>query len=292
MELLVVGGTGTVGSHVVRALLAKGCAVRVLTRSPERAAAVPAGAEAVLGDLQHPEGLGPAFHGVKAVFLLVSQAADETEQGIAAVKAARQAGVEKIVYMAVHNFEFALQVPHFARKVPIARAILESDMAFTLLEPNSFFQVDLGLQDAIVKHGVYPLPIGSVGLSRVDARDIADAAAAALTEPGHDGAVYPLVGPEVLTGESVAAAWSRHLGREVRYAGDDLEAWAAQARATMPERQVRELVTMWEHVQQHGMAATAEELELQAKVLGHPPRSFDAFAAETAAHWQAHAAAS
>ncbi len=176
MEFLVVGGTGTVGTQVVRGLVAKGCEVRAMSRSTERAAAVPSGAEGVVGDLRHPESLGRAFHGVKRVFLCVSQAKDETEQGLAAVSAARNAGVEKIVYMTVHNLESALHIPHFATKVPIVREILLSDMAYTLLEPNNFFQTDFAFQEAITRHGVYPLPIGPVGLSRVDVRDIADAA--------------------------------------------------------------------------------------------------------------------
>ncbi len=54
MKHLVLGGTGTVGSLVVRGLLDKGEAVRVLTRSAEHASALPKGAEAVLGDLTDP----------------------------------------------------------------------------------------------------------------------------------------------------------------------------------------------------------------------------------------------
>ncbi len=63
-----------------------------------------------------------------------------------------------------------------------------------------------------------------MGLSRVDVRDSADAVAIALEEEGHEGKSYALAGPDILTGEDCAEIWSRHMGREIRYGGDDLDA--------------------------------------------------------------------
>jgi uncharacterized protein YbjT (DUF2867 family) len=59
-------------------------------------------------------------------------------------------------------------------------------------QPNNFYQNDLAVLDAI-RAAVYPLPSGSVGIHRVDARDIAEAAEVALTEPGRSGKTYWLV---------------------------------------------------------------------------------------------------
>ncbi|HWQ52771.1 MAG TPA: NmrA family NAD(P)-binding protein [Bryobacteraceae bacterium] len=292
MEFLVIGGTGTVGSQVVRGLLGRDHTVRVLSRTAERAALVPEGARGIIGNLRDPAGLGRAFQDVDGVFLCTPLAQDETEQGLAAVRAARDAAPRKLVYMSVHNLEYGPQIPHFASKVPIEKAVKESGIPYTLLRPNNFFQNDYWYQEAIVKHGIYPQPIGSVGVSRVDVRDIADMAVAALTQPGHDGATYPVVGPDALTGERVAEIWTRHLGREVRYGGDNLEAWSRQARAMLPEWQVHDVAIMYAHFQRHGLIATAAELELQARALHHPPRSFESFAAETAHAWGSRTAAS
>lgn len=293
MEILVIGGTGTVGSHVVRGLARGGHSVRVLIRTAERAGAVPEGASGiVVGDLRKPASLGRALAGMEGVFLCTAMAQDETAQGLAAVRAAKEASVGKIVYMSVHNLESALNIPHFATKLPIERAIRESGIPYTIVRPNHFFQNDLWAQEAITRHGVYPDPIGSGGFSRVDARDIADIAIAALTLPGHDGITYPAAGPDVLNGEAVAEIWSRHLGRAVRYGGDDLEAWAAQVRGTMPEWMVHDLQIMFRHFQRDGMKATGAELALQAKALGHSPRRFEDFVAEVAPSWRARTAAS
>jgi uncharacterized protein YbjT (DUF2867 family) len=111
----------------------------------------------------------------------------------------------------------------------------------------------------------------------------------AALEDGHQQKRYPLVGPDVLTGPATAAIWSRHLGREVRYAGNDLEAWASQARQGLPDWMVDDFEIMYAFFQKHGLRASEADLALQARILKHPPRRFEDFARETAAAWKARA---
>ena len=63
MEVLVIGGTGTVGSQAVRKLVEKGASVRVMTRTAKKAAGLPRGAAAVVGDMENPSTLPEAFRG-------------------------------------------------------------------------------------------------------------------------------------------------------------------------------------------------------------------------------------
>ena len=70
MNILVLGGTGTVGSQVVNELLARDVDVRVLTRSTEKAQSLPEGAEGVIGDLLEPETVRSVFGATDSVFLL------------------------------------------------------------------------------------------------------------------------------------------------------------------------------------------------------------------------------
>ena len=93
MTILVTGGTGTVGSQVTARLTAAGVDTRVLTRSPDKAAGLPAGAAGVVGSLSEPFSLAPAFEGVDRLFLLTPLAQDEVDQGLAAVEAAEDAAV-------------------------------------------------------------------------------------------------------------------------------------------------------------------------------------------------------
>lgn len=281
MRILVVGGTGTVGSQVVRALTDKGAKVRVMTRT----LGAHSGAEYVAGSLEAPYTLGSAFDRVSKVYLLTPMHPDEAELGLNAVRAAQEAGVGHIVFQSIHRAAEAPHIPHFNTKLEILRGILESGIPYTVLSPNNFFQNDLGLEEAIARHGVYANPIGGVGLSRVDVRDIGEVAATVLTGEGHEGRDYPLVGPDILTGEECAKVWAKHLGREVVYGGDDLEAWAEAVSGMMPEWLVDDLCVMFEHFQQAGLKATHEEVAEVTELLGRPPRTFDRFAAEVAAAW-------
>jgi uncharacterized protein YbjT (DUF2867 family) len=290
MTILVTGGTGKVGSQVVSNLAAAGHDTRVLTRSPEKAAALPEGVAGAVGALSEPNTLGPAFEGVERLYLLTPLAQDEVDQGLAGIEAARAAGVERIVFMSVHHANEAPRVPHFASKVEIARGLERSGIPYTVIEPNSFYQNDLLFRQPLMEYGVYPNPMGSVGLNRVDVRDIATAAVTALTEDGHEGEHYPVVGPEVWTGESSAQAWSATLGSGVIYGGDDLDRWAQAASAMMPDWLVSDLRVMFEHFQERGLLASDDDFARQRRILGRDPIPFDQFATEVTAMWKTGAA--
>jgi uncharacterized protein YbjT (DUF2867 family) len=284
MKVLIVGGTGTVGSQVTRELLERGVQVRVMTRSAEKARALPAGAEGLIGDLDSAADIFPWFDDVDGVFLNLALSPNESQQGLAAVEAIRGSRVQRLVYLSVHNLEAGGHIPHFKTKVPIEKAIKESGIPYVILRPNNFYQNDLALKEAITKYGVYPQPLGKVGLNRVDIRDIAAAAANAFLD-GKDG-VYPLVGPDVWTGESTARCYSKHLGREVRYAGDNLDAFAQQASQFLPAWMIHDLRIMYEYFQKEGLLASEADLAQQQKILRRAPRSFDAFVEEMAASWK------
>jgi len=285
MSILVTGGTGTVGSQVVRELVARGASVKVLTRDPAKAK-LPVGVTAVHGDLTQPETVRRVFNDVDAVFLLNGVSITEAHEGLLAVSGMKLSGVKRLVYLSVHQVDKAAWLPHFGAKVGVEEGIKRSGIPFTILRPDSFFQNDYWYKDVILQYGLYPQPIGDVGTSRVDIRDIAEAAAIVLTSPGHEGQTYDIVGPDVLTGESVASAWSRALGKPVKYGGNDLDAWEAQSLQYLPAWMVFDLRLMYAHFQKNGLKASPEALARITKLLGHAPRSFDAFVTETAAAWK------
>jgi uncharacterized protein YbjT (DUF2867 family) len=287
MRILVLGGTGKVGSALVLELLRRGHVPRVFTRDPKKASALPSGAEGVVGDLNDIATVRPASRGMEGMFLLNGLSTTETHEGLTAVNAAILEGIRKIVYMTVQNLEAGAHLPHFGSKIGIEEAVRRSGIAWTILRPNSFFQNQLMYLPVVVQHGVYPEPIGSAGISRIDVRDIAEIAALTLTSPGHDGKTYDLAGATAWTGPGTAELWSRILGKSVAYGGDDLDAWEAQAKAFLPPWLVFDLRRMYEHFQRDGLRATPETIATVTRLLGHPPREFEAFARELAAGWKA-----
>lgn len=286
MTVLVIGGTGTVGSEVVTGLIERGVGVRCLTRYSANAENLPRGVDGCVGDLAKPSSLGRAFAYVESVFLTTPLSQAETEEGLNALAAAKAAGVKKIVYMSVPMPEGFDTVPHAKSKIPIEQELKASGIAYTILRPNNFFQNDYWNKAAIMAYDVYPQPVGNVGLNRIDSRDIADAAVNALLQSGFEGQEYNLHGSETLTGEDIARVYSHHFGRDIRYGGNDLEAWAKQAQHMMPTWMVDDMKIMYQYFQQHGLIASAEDLARQQEILGHVPRSFDDFVAQVAVSWK------
>jgi uncharacterized protein YbjT (DUF2867 family) len=285
MKALVLGGTGTVGSQVVRELLARGAEVSVLTRDTKKP--LPPGAKAVAGDLLDPETIRRVFAGQDGVFLLNAVSATECHEGLMAVNGARMGRVKKVVYLSVQDVDKAPHLPHFGAKLPVEAALKASGLAFTILRPNNFFQNDTWYKDAMLAHDVYPQPFGDVGLSRVDVRDIAEAAAIALTTGAADGETINLVGSDVLTATATAATWGGVLGRKIAYGGNDLDAWEKQSLAFLPAWMVFDFRLMYAFFQEKGLKGAPADVTRLTALLGHPPRRFDEFAAETARAWSA-----
>lgn len=285
MKHLVLGGTGTIGSDVVRGLLNKGEIVRVLTRSEEKANRLPRGVTAVVGDLLSPATYPSVFKDFDHLFLLNAVTLTELHEGLAALNEAIKAGVKKIVYISVQDVEKGPAIPHFASKIAIEHAIKQSGIPYTILRPNNFYQNDYWFKDAILEYGIYPQPIGDAGLSRVDTRDIAEAAVNALTGPDHENKTYTLAGPDPLTGQECADIYSRELGREVQYAGDNLEEWQKQALNMLPDWMVYDFKLMYAVFQKKGLVANGQQLKETVSIVGNPPRSFPDFARETVEYW-------
>jgi uncharacterized protein YbjT (DUF2867 family) len=285
MKTLVLGGTGMVGSRVVAELLERGEEVRVLTRSAERVTELPAGVEGVVGDLLDPATVRSVFQGMDAAFVVNPVSTTEAHEGLMAVNGARLGGVGRVVYLSVQDVDGAPHLPHFGSKIAVETAIRASGIPWTILRPSNFYQNDYWMKDGLLQYGTYAQPLGDVGVSRVDVRDIGEMAAIALTTDGHDGKTYNVVGPEALTGVACADAWSRALGRPIAYAGDDLDAWEQMFLQYLPAWMVFDFRVMYDFFQEKGLRGTAEDVRVQTEILGHPPRSFDAFVAETAGQW-------
>jgi uncharacterized protein YbjT (DUF2867 family) len=286
MNILVIGGTGTVGSATVAALMRGGSSVAVMTRSAEKKGALPAGVRGVIGTMSDRTTLAGAMKGVDALFLITPVSPAETTEGLNAVEAAKASGVRKIVYLSVQQADKVPDAPHFAGKIPIENAIKSSGIPFVILRPNNFFQNDYMFQQGLLAYGVYAQPIGNRGLHRVDVRDIADAAVHGLTKNDFNGGTYTLAGAELLTGDGVASYYARALGKKVIYAGDDLEVWSAQAKKMLPEWMVEDFTAMYRYFQLKGLVATAEELAASRSIIGKEPRSFGAFVNEVTTLWK------
>ncbi|WP_454280660.1 SDR family oxidoreductase [Sphingomonas sp. Marseille-Q8236] len=274
MTILVIGATGRVGRHVVEQLVTRDASVRVLTRDPAKAA-FPAGVDVAKGDLLDIDSLRAAFVGVRTLFLLNAVTGDEFTQAIVTLNVAREAGVDRVVYLSVFEADRAVNVPHFAVKSGAERMLEAMNFGATILRPAYFIDNEAMVKDVILQHGVYPMPIGGKGVAMVDARDIAEVAAIELIRRDRAPDKLPIetinvVGPETLTGEDVAAIWSDVLGRPIAYGGDDPSGFEQNMATFMPRWMAYEMRLMAERYVSDGMIPETSDRERLANMLGRP----------------------
>jgi uncharacterized protein YbjT (DUF2867 family) len=147
--IAVVGATGQQGGAVVRALQANGqFKVRALTRNPAKSPNL--ADEVVAADLNSPETLKTAFAGAHGVFVVTNAweaGWDESRQALAAVKAAKDAGVRHFIWSTLPNVEEisggAIDVPHFTNKAKIERVVSEAGFAYHTFVIAPFYYQNL-----------------------------------------------------------------------------------------------------------------------------------------------------
>jgi uncharacterized protein YbjT (DUF2867 family) len=286
MKILVTGGTGNVGRTVIAELAKRGANVRVLARKQPEDGKLPDGVEVAIGDLIDPVSVQEAMDGVDKLYLLNAVVPEELTHGLIAYGLAKRLKLKHVVYHSVFAVGRFKDVPHFASKLAIENALREFDVPFTIIRPNYFYQNDVNVKDALTKAGVYPMPLGDVGISAVDIRDIAEATAIALITDGHFGRTYNLNGPDVLSGSKAASIWSGILSKEIRYTGHDMDAFEEQMRKRAPSWSAFDIRMMFQGYLERGFAAEAGDIETLTDLLGHAPRRYEDFAKETAMNWK------
>lgn len=278
--ILVTGGTGTVGQATVRALKARGRPFKVATRDPGRVKAN--GIRAVEFDFERPDTVARALERVNHVFLLTPATEKQEEYVHTAVMAAKRTGVKHVVRLSVTGADMepgiALSRVHRACD-DVVRA---SGLSWTLLRPASF------MQNFVNYYGVKPgadatirQPHGDGRVSWVDARDVGEVAAAALTVKAHEGRTYELSGPEPLSDAEAAAILSEALGRTCAYADvPDAAARDGMLGVGMSPWSVDALMELNAVIRQGHAAGVSDGVQ---EVLGRAPRSFRDYARDLAA---------
>lgn len=284
MSILVTGATGTLGSLITHGLASAGADVTALVRTRGKVAFAD-GVTEVVGDLTDVPSIRAALASARTLFLLNAVTPDEVTQALIALNLAREAGIERIVYLSVIHADKFTNVPHFTGKHTVERMIESLGIPATILRPAYFMQNEFMVQKTIQDYGVYPMPIGAAGVAMIDARDIAEIAVAELLRRDRapsalDTVTLDLVGPQALTGASVAKAWSTALGREVIYAGDDVAAFEAQMAAFGPSWMAYDMRLMMAGIQTFGMQATEGTVARLETILGHPMRTYEDFVRE------------
>ncbi len=284
--IAVIGATGLQGGAVVRSLQASGqFKVRALTRNPAKHPNL--ADEVVAADLNRPETLRAAFAGAHGVFVVTNAweaGRDEYRQALAAVEAAKDAGVRHFTWSTLPDVETisggTIDVPHFTDKAKIERVVREAGFAY-----HTFVIAPFYYQNLLGAMGAQKQPDGTLGWSlpldparRVihmgDISEIGRLVAGAFAQPdlaGH-GEHLPLVG-DFLSFNEVIDTLNR-LGHKVSFKQVPREVFATWFPGAAD---VAAMLTYFEAHTYLG-SSSRDAIALANKVAGQPPTSFAAWA--------------
>lgn len=282
MIVLMVGATGQYASLVVPELKKRGATVRALVRDKksEPAARDNGADETVIGDLEDLNSLRSAAAGADGVFHLnPAFAPRESEMGATMVQAAKERGVAKFVFSSVIHPSISKMTNHSA-KIPVEEAVYESGMNFTVLKPAMFMQTLENSWPQVVQRGRFALPYSRQAKAcYVDYRDVAEAAAIALTTDRLDYGTFELCAPGMVNRIELVAIMSEVLGRDIEADEVPFDEWAKMAQ--IPPGPLREgLNHMYAHYNHYGFLG-GNALVLRA-ILDREPRSLKNYLEELA----------
>ena len=250
MTVLVTGGTGFVGPHVVHALRAREVPVRALVRDTARGSHLTAwDVELAVGDVTDPASLRAAVEGVDAVVHLVAiikgRPADfervMAEGTRNVVAAAKEAGVRRFVLASALGLNERSKdaVPYFAAKWEMEKAVRESGLEHVIFRPSFVFGRDGGVLPTFVRLARFApvTPIVGPGTQRLQpiwVEDLAEYYALAISEPEAANRTFELGGPEAVSWNEFWERLKRVLG--VRRPSLHVPFAAMRLQATLTER--------------------------------------------------------
>ncbi len=246
--LFVSGAGGKLGRLVIEQLLARGYAGKIIagTRKPETLQ-VP-GVEIRKADFSDTAGFTAALAGGDRLLLISTDAVGEPRraQHLAAVAAAKAAGVKRIVYTSMPHPEPGNVIPMALDHYPTEQAIKASGLDYTILRASWYAENLLQSLPQALKSGKWFTSAGEGRISYVPRADIARAAAGALLADQPGSRVLTITGTEALTIREIAAIVTEVTGKPLDVVDvTDAEITAGMVSAGLPQ-QVAEFLTTFE----------------------------------------------
>jgi uncharacterized protein YbjT (DUF2867 family) len=236
-RVLVTGATGTVGSRAVAELRRRGLPVRAFVRDPARAAALLGReVELAVGDFGDPGSLRRALRAVDEVLLSSANHPRQAEHEIAVIDAAAAAGVRRVVKVSAVGARAGSPEAFADWHGRSERHLAASGVPAVVLRAGFFMSNLLASAESVREAGRLFAAVDGARIAMVDPQDVAAAAAAVLTQEGHDGRAYLLTGPEALTYDEVAGELATATGQTVEFVDvPDEAALEAMLASGMPD---------------------------------------------------------
>lgn len=264
-KILVIGATGNVGAPLVAELARRGEKVKAASRGGKAGAS--AGVEPVRLDLGDPSTVEPALEGVDRIYALApAGSVDPVTPLKPVVEAAAARGITVVLQTAI-GVDADDNIPFRQLELLLER----SGAPFVILRPNWFSDNFATYWAGQVAAGEIRVPAGDGKTSFIDTRDIAAAAAGALTSNAHDGKAFNLTGPSAHGYAEAADLLSAALGRRIAYKSVEAETFVAESVAAgVPADYAGFLAMIFGAVEHGWVAGVTDAVETLS---GKPPRS-------------------
>jgi uncharacterized protein YbjT (DUF2867 family) len=209
--ILVAGGTGRLGTKVVKLLRQRGLEVRVLTRDRKRAAhLVDMGVEIVEGDVGDPAAVQLAVGGTRCVVSAIhgfagtknaTPATVDRDGNRNLIRAARKAAVEHLVMVSVQDASPDYPMDLMRMKYAAEEELKASGLAWTIIRPAAYMELwcELLGRPLLEKGKTQVFGRGRNPINWVSAADVASFVEAAIVDPALRGRTIEVGGPENLT---------------------------------------------------------------------------------------------
>ena len=275
--ILVTGATGNIGSELVKLLVAKGEAVRVISRDEKKVSHLDPAVERVIGDRHDPSIVRQAAQGADKVFMLAVLFDKNHEADRLLIEEAKQAGAGQIVMISSNAVQ--LEGNLIGRLHREKEELIEqSGVPWTFLHPGGFMSNSLQWSDVIKSQSKVFNPMGKGKTAPISPYDIAAVAAVALTSAGHVGKAYGLTGGESLSTPEQVEILSKVIGKPIECVDIPAEVAAERAIASgLPDALVKSLAQLWELVRKEAYTFHTNEVE---RLTGQRPQTFETWCRE------------
>jgi len=217
-KILVIGGTGTVGSAVVAELKSNNADYVVLTRKEEKAEELSAnGIPAVVGTLGEWSTIESAIKGVNTIFLATSPAADMLDLHKGLIDLAVKNNIEKIVRLSAEPANYSEGLYMYQQHEEADNYLQQSGLEYVILRPHYFMQNMMMHIDSAKSQNMFAQYSGDAKIPMIDVRDIAKAAFQGLTKDDFNNQTFVLTGPTSISYTDIAKHLSNTLGRDIQY---------------------------------------------------------------------------
>jgi uncharacterized protein YbjT (DUF2867 family) len=253
-------------------------ALRVVTRDESKVKHLDPSIERVIGEISDAKVAERAVQGVDRIFLFPVITDEDHRSNTILLEKAKKAGVKQVVMLSSLGAESSMlsKIGELHRTKEVL--VEESGIPWTFVRPGAFMTNSYQWQPTIKSEGKVFSPTGDGKMAPISPKDIATVLAVALTSPGHEGKIYTLTGPELLSAREQVDILSKAIGRPLALVDVPASAAAEQmGRSGYPAFIVEGLTGMWERVKAGQAAVQTKDLET---LTGSKGEKFDRWCSE------------